>query len=277
MAAALGLRGGVVESDGGLLVSRDEYCNEAYLMNHDRDYFQRNNRFINRYLITAPVGYALLLGSSRYESSEVPLVCVGRDLRVMEEVLKGGGWNVECPYGPNTRREDCERRLSELERMDLDKYSCFLFYFSGHGSTEGMLFQPNGGLVSYSKVLDTVLTLDRLRGKPKIFIFDCCRTNSHRCRVEHLRSLQERVASNDAIVCFACTDNTASIALGAAGSIFTQNLANKLQEFGREISLVELLTQARGETYNMTLTRFGMAQEPVVHLGLNYQLLLRGL
>ena len=266
-----------MKSDGGFLISREDYCLEACLLDHDRGYFTQKKGYIMRYLITAPVGYALLLGSSRYETSLSPLKCVGKDLSVMEDVLNRCGWKVDCPFGVNTEKEGCERVIRELGRNNLDMYSCFMFYFSGHGSQEGMLFQPNGRVVSYRQVVDAVLALKNFCDKPKIIIFDCCRTDNCQEGEKPLKSLEGHFASNDTVVCFACTHNTASVALGAAGSIFTQNFANKLQELGHEVSFVDLLTQVKGETYNMTITRFGLAQEADIHFGLNYQLLLKGL
>ena len=270
-----------VESDGRLLVSRDD-CTLDLLMNHDMKYrYQGKSGHIMRYLITRPFGYALLLGSSRYKTSEGPLKCVETDLAAMEVVLRDSGWDMDAPYGCNAEKEGYEEKIQELRQANLEKYSCFLFYFSGHGSHEGMLFQPDGGVVAYKNVIDDVIALEHFRGKPKILIFDCCRTECGGSESNAVKSLGEKFASkyHDTIVCFACTDNTTSMALGDAGSIFTQNFVMKLDEFGRELSFVDLLTQAKGETYMMTKSRFGpdKAQQPVSYSGLNSQLLLKGI
>lgn len=270
------------ETDGCFLVSREEYCALGNLMDYEEKYFDQEKKgHIMRYLMTPPLGYALLLGSSRYNTSDGPLKCVETDLEVMKNVLKDSGWTVESPYGCNTEREGCRKKIKELGQANLACYSCFMFYFSGHGSKEGMLFQPDGGVLPFKEAIDSVVALESLQGKPKILIFDCCRTDCGSTEGNPLKSLGEDFASryNDTIICFACTANTAAMALGNAGSIFTQNFAKKLEEFGKEMSFVELLTQAKGETYHMTSSRFGraMAQQPVSYSGLNSQLLLKGL
>jgi hypothetical protein len=269
----------VVETDGRLLICRDDYCTLGHLMNHERSYFDRTGH-IMRYLITPPLGYALLLGSSRYSTREGQLKCVETDLAVVEAVLRDSGWQVDSPYGCNAEKQGCEKKIRELGQADLEQYSCFLFYFSGHGSHEGMLFQPDGGVIPYKHVVDSVIALEDLWGKPKILIFDCCRTDCGSSENKAVKSLGEQFAANyhDTIVCFACTANMTSIALGESGSIFTQNFASKLDQFGREMSFVELLTQAMGETFIMTRYRFGPeeAQQPISYSGLNSQLLLKG-
>ena len=273
----------VVETDGPFLVSRDDHCTLDHLMNYDRGYFKRGH--IMRYLITPPLGYALLLGSSRYSTREGQLKCVETDLAVVQAVLRDSGWQVDSPYGCNAEKQGCEEKIRELGQANLEKYSCFLFYFSGHGSHEGMLFQPDGGVIPYKHVVDSVLALEDLRGKPKILIFDCCRTDcgSTDCSSSEnkaVKSLGEHFAAkyHDTIVCFACTANTTSMALGDDGSIFTRNFASKLDQFGKVMSFVELLTQAMGETFIMTRYRFGSeeAQQPISYSGLNSQLLLKG-
>jgi hypothetical protein len=268
----------VVETDGRLLICRDDYCTLGHLMNHERSYFDRTGH-IMRYLITPPLGYALLLGSSRYSTREGQLKCVETDLAVVEAVLRDSGWQVDSPYGCNAEKQGCEKKIRELGQADLEQYSCFLFYFSGHGSHEGMLFQPDGGVIPYKHVVDSVIALEDLWGKPKILIFDCCRTDCGSSENKAVKSLGEQFAANyhDTIVCFACTANMTSIALGESGSIFTQNFASKLDQFGREMSFVELLTQAMGETFIMTRYRFGPeeAQQPISYSGLNSQLLLK--
>ena len=283
--AALGLdKGGPVQSDGSFLVSRTEYCGMAALMNHEERYFHAENRksYIRRYLIKRPIGFAILLGSSRYDASAQPMKCVEKDLESMRMVLEEGGWEVDTPYGCNVDREGYDTIERELRGRDLKKYSCFMFYFSGHGSLEGMLLEPDGDPVPFKDVVDMVLRLEDFQRKPKILIFDCCRGNDAACEDEgasrSFKSLGDHFASkyHDMIVCFACTKNATSVAAHENGSIFTQNFAKKLQWFGSRMSFVDLLTQAMGETFHVVKSMFEMDQQPVSYSGLNAQLLLRG-
>ena len=254
-----------------------EHCDTGDLMDHDERYLHPLNRnYIRRYLIRRPLGYALLLGSSRYNVEEQPLDCVEKDLKEMGAVLREGGWAVHAPHGSATTISGYQQELEKLKTSNLENYSCFMFYFSGHGSQEGIRLQPDGHCVPFMAVVNDVVKLTGLLGKPKIIIFDCCRTD--RC-VEGFNPLDcKDFATNycDTIVCYACSSNNVSIALGKHGSIFTQIFAKKLQYLGRRMSFVELLNQARGETYHVTKLRFKMGQQPISESSLNCQLLLKG-
>ena len=277
--AAIGLdKPRPVQSDGSFLVTKPESV-AALLMDHDERFFQPDRKYIRRYLIRPPLGYALLLGSSRCSAAEEPLKCVEKDLQVMGEVLSEGGWEVNTPYRCNAVMRDYEEVMQGLGGRDMKKYSCFMFYFSGHGSPEGMLFQPNGNVVRFKDTIDTVVRLGDLLGKPKILIFDCCRECGDKGSSEsNFNSLAEQFESkyHDTIVCYACTKYTPSLGAHENGSIFTQNFAKKLQRFGRELSFVDLLSQAKGETACVAQVRFEMDQQPISHSGLNAQLLLKG-
>lgn len=263
-----------VQRDGPILVTSPEYCDMAGLMTNDQKYLHpENNKYIMRYLIQKPLGYALLLGSSRYPT-EQPLLCVEKDLKDMEAVLKDGGWDVHQPHNGTTTIVGYEHELGKLKRLDLNNYSCFMFYFSGHGSKEGILLQPYGDCVSYKSVTDSIVNLRGLQGKPKIIIFDCCRRMDGELSSP---GCDFATGYHDTIICYACSSNATSIALGKDGSVFTQNFAKKLQQFGREMSFVELLNQAKGETYHVIKSRFKQAQQPVSESGLNCQLLLKGI
>ena len=281
---ALGLeKGRPVESDGSVLLTTPEYFAVAALMNHDERYFHPQNRnYIRRYLIKKPLGYALLLGSSHYNVADVahqPLKCVEKDLRVMEEMLREGGWEVSVPYGCNTEVGNYRDEMRKLGGRDMKSYSCFMFYFSGHGSPEGMLLQPNGDVVRFEEVINSVRRLEDLQGRPKILIFDCCRGGGDDCAVgSRFMSLGEQFASkyHDMVVCFACTNNATSVAGHENGSVFTQNFARKMRQLGRELSFVDLLSQVTGETYYVVRQRYDMDQHPVSYSGLTAQLLLKG-
>lgn len=279
---ALGLeKGRPVQSDGSFLVTTPEYYSVAALMNHDEGYFHRQNRnYIRRYLIKRPLGYALLLGSSHYNVSEQPLQCVEKDLQVMGAVLVEGGWEVNVPHGCNTEVRNYREVMGGLGGKDLKRYSCFMFYFSGHGSPEGILLQPNGDVIKFEEVINSVRQLEDLKGRPKILIFDCCRGSGDdgglRSGFMSLGGEQFASKYHDMVVCFACTNNATSVAAHENGSIFTQNFATKMRQFGRELSFVDLLSQVTGETYYVVRERYKLDQHPVSYSGLTAQLLLKG-
>ena len=285
--AALGERG-TVQSDGAFPVAKPDRSSLTGLIEHDKPFLAKDRQFIKRYLIRQPLGYALLLGSSRYynaaDGQESHLLCVEKDLDSMRAVLSSGGWEVDTPHGDSTEKENYAEVMQVLREKDLKSHSCFMLYYSGHGSPEGMLLQPNYDLISFKEVVNMVLSMDDLLGKPKILIFDCCRENplcqaeSQGCLNSGFKSLGENFAAthHDMIICFACSNNTASLGALSDGSIFTQHFVVAMREFGKELSFVELLDQAKGNTLHVARSVFKMNQQPVSYSGLNAQLLLKG-
>ena len=276
------------ELESGLLfpMTIEESYPATQLLDHEKPFVVRDSRFLKRYTINSPLGYALLLGSSQFDATTEPLLCVKTDLVIMETVLKDTGWHVKAPYGPSTSWENYTDAMEELrEKSDLRSYSCFMFYFSGHGTPEGILLQPQT-LVPFKGVIDAIQGIKSLEGKPKILIFDCCRQDSttHSAGFNevggnpNVLKLGEHFAEthNDMIVCFACSHNTKSLSAVSHGSLFTMHLVTALSRFSHDLSFVEILDQAKGGTLHIARQLFHSNQQPVSYSGLNAQLLLKG-
>lgn len=282
-----------VEKDAPFPMAASESYPKTQLLDHEERFrfVVQDYAFLKRYMIKAPLGYALLLGSSQYDAAREPLLCVKTDLDSMEEVLSSKGWKVEVPYGYGSftiNSENYEEAVRKLrEKQDLSKYSCFMFYFSGHGTPEGLLLQGNV-LVPFKTVIDTVQDIQALLGKPKILIFDCCRGREGCEGVggggwqtsgnPNVLKLGENFADthHDMIVCFACSHNTESLSAVSHGSLFTQHFVVAMRQFSEHISFVEVLDQAKGGTLHVARELFKTNQQSVSYNGLNAQLLLKG-
>ena len=275
-----------LESESLLPMAIEEFYPATQLMDHEKPFVVHDNRFLKRYTINPPLGYALLLGSSKFDATSEPLLCVKTDLKTMKCVLEDTGWHVKAPYGPSTSGENYADAMEELRgKSDLSSYSCFMFYFSGHGTPEGMLLQPHN-LAPFKEVIDAIQGIKSLEGKPKILIFDCCRQDS----TDHSAAFSQREGNanvlklgehfaethNDMIVCFACTHNTKSLSAVSHGSLFTMHLATALSRFSHDLSFVEIVDQAKGGTLHIARQLFRSNQQPVSYSGLNAQLLLKG-
>ena len=254
-------------------VANSESAPAENLLDYEERFLDKDRKFLKRYMMKPPMGYALLLGCKQYDDTDQPLLCVDKDLNSMTKVLNEIGIE-EANSGSRTTKEDYERmKHSLLSKKDLNKYSCFMLYYSGHGSPDGLLLYPNHE-VPFKHVLEMVQGIPALHGKPKILIFDCCRGNDD-CNTAGL-DFMESSTFGDMIVCFACTHNAVSINVVLDGSVFTQHFVVALREFRHETSFVDLLDQAKGNTFQVVRSLFDRRQQAVSYNYLNAQLMLRG-
>ena len=234
---------------------------------------------IAEYGIKDPVGVALLFGSdcTPTHSEENRLKCVSMDLARIDGALKVCGFTVINPYR-NVKGEVTltyrviENHIAALLRDPcLDEYSSFLFYFSGHGVSRGILLSETDpeipdGVLTYRKIAETVSNIPATHGRPKIFIFDCCRTaldKEDSESVEVKRGGQSDFSADteskyenekvpevypppDSVLCFAVTDG--QMARGCeSGSLYTTRLANALQKCHKKFSFSDIVHEAHGK------------------------------
>ena len=117
--------------------------------------------------------YGLLVGVSRYEKEHCDLPAAGRDMMLMKAALAGGlkfeKDNIRLlGEGGLVEARSFARALSEFEGM-IEREDTFLFYFSGHGTRDGLCFSD--GMVNLQSIVDYV---ERMRAERKIVILDCC-------------------------------------------------------------------------------------------------------
>lgn len=271
------------ERDVAVTMSEDE------LLENAQKYLDPEHHAIKRYVVKEPLGFALLIGSDRCENQDV-LRCVRADLMMMERALTDSMWTVENPC---VKRGCSKVSLSgdayvdimkDISEKELDKYSCFLYYYSGHGTPNGIVFS-GGDYLAFSDVVETVCSQPSLKGKPKVIIFDTCRNLPPAPNLDPDFEVKgpvdkeaggeaERKTPPDTIVCFSTDKGEASYGTGRGGSIYTIQLAQAMRNFSNVLSFGEIMTQVTASTNCMSSARLGVKQHPVYTNGLNYQLLL---
>lgn len=241
---------------------------------------------IEEYPVKEPVGVALLFGSDSSPVSgdgaddEERLKSVKIDLIRMENSLSHCGFKVMNPC-----LDRASPRVTLLHEMisntiqklrsdpDLNKYSCFLFYFTGHGISRGILLSEDHaipaaekGVLPFSTIVQTISNILATHSKPKIFIFDCCRTDhdyrslenaevksgserDYQADTEHTLNSQkepEVYPPADSLLCFAAVDTQPSWG-DKYGSFYTFHLATILRKYHKRASICDIVNDARAK------------------------------
>ena len=220
---------------------------------------------LKRYAIVdeKKVCFAVLLGSDQLPGKE-PLKSVPEDLKLMENTLK------DCQFQV-TNRSLVEGEVAKFERGHLDgilndlasvpelaDYSCYLFYYSGHGCHDGILTATRE-CITFSEIVVGVGKLLKESHKPRIFIFDCCRSDCCNLQLNHdslLSSLED--AGNyvsDSIICFSTLDLQSSWGT-KSGSAFTLEFAQALEQFHKLLPITEIIAQASGRARGRFSSRY---------------------
>eukprot|EP00479_Gromia_sphaerica_P006540 TRINITY_DN1890_c0_g1_i1.p1 TRINITY_DN1890_c0_g1~~TRINITY_DN1890_c0_g1_i1.p1 ORF type:complete len:216 (-),score=38.05 TRINITY_DN1890_c0_g1_i1:241-840(-) len=117
-------------------------------------------------------GNALVIGNGNY--GDVQKSCT-RDADAMVNILKKIGFDVI--YLQNVSSGEILETTRKLRLMDHSEASSFLMYFSGHGSKNVIYGNGSEDAVEIIEIVE-MFQPDRcksLSGKPKIFLWDCCR------------------------------------------------------------------------------------------------------
>ena len=277
-----------------------------------------DQRQIKKYEIEEPIGFAVLLGSDR-NGTEEPTTCVCKDLILMARSLKAcpGKWEISSPciregthdviLTPGRLREIIEDLTNSPTRFA--PFSCFLFYYSGHGISSGVVL-CDGNTVSYKSIVES-LCIPALKDKPKIFIFDSCRHDSDIENYEEAAgewSNEEGTEGKSGIpnfhehidlkfqkeknhgypppntgIYFSAADGMPCVGYHGIGSIYTLQLSHALPQFCSALSFCEIMTQVNGMTVriseaclNDNKERNRRVQQPVHYSTLNKLLVLSG-
>ena len=221
--------------------------NCLYEMNEDdsRVLLDMSKNFNERvyYDVKEPVGYGLLVGC-RGLSSENPLSdAVFKDVQTMDRALKRTGkWETKCLDSENLTRIDLYEALNNVLLVnELEKYSVFLFYFSGHGNQYGVLFDDNR-TAAYDKIVRRISELEVLKNKPKVLVFDTCRNRTTDVDGKIPRGIQPNVLPPHFLLCFSTM--CWSLMDRSEGSFYTLALAHSLRTFGQRYMLYEVVTNA---------------------------------
>ena len=245
---------------------RDARFLEVYNNLVSVDYgIQEESGIVPCYEVRKPIGYALLLGCDR-TPDDPQFLLIRQDLVLMEETLSDGGWVVSnpCLNAGSLNLTACNDYLNSLKddrSLMLDKYSCFMFYYSGHGISEGLLLS-DGRCIPYEEIVTRISSIPALVNKPKIFIFDSCRTAIDRKKesqgiwnylpfnksidLRHNEQKMRDYPPPHTVISFSACEGMASFLDDDSGSFYTRDLSNKLKQYGKLLSFGEILTLVNG-------------------------------
>ena len=227
----------------------------------------------------------------------LPSVCV--DMDRMSTTLANKGLDIIC-------RADCLDKnrffghLDSLNNLPLDRYSVFLFYYTGHGLSEGVVLNDSG-VIPYADIVTKVSASPCLQDKPKIFIFDSCRNTTYKrqpgnyspadyvtsknqfefhkgiqqFRELEVRSRQEPYPPPHTLICFSATVGTPSFMDGEEGSFYTLALSHAFSQFGHYRSFPEIIAQVNASVREILHSK-NQEQHPVFISTLEKQLVLTG-
>ncbi|XP_064392221.1 uncharacterized protein LOC135339913 isoform X4 [Halichondria panicea] len=244
----------------------------------------RYDEYNMHYDIGRPPGYAILLGNDREYPADPELLPVMKDLRLMNDVLHSCGWKVSPIAGhPDMTSKQFDAMFNPILSSDFNQYSCFMFYYTGHGNSKGLLLS-DGCCKPYVDIVQRVSSIYSLVGKPKIFIFDSCRSGKEKSHHWNffkgiLRAHVENVSVNyppsDTLICYSANEGMQGYSHDNYGSCYTFHLAAKLRQFWNTLTFTEIVTLVHGWTVQLA-QQWGKGQQPVVYNALNRLLMFGG-
>ena len=243
----------------------------------------QQDKDISHYDIGQPAGYAVLLGNDRKDQIDPGPLPLMKDFHLMSDVLHDCGWYVQpIPEYPGMSLKECDTKLNSVYVDDFDQYSCFMFYYSGHGNSEGLLLS-DGCCKPYVDIVQSVSSINSLTGKPKIFIFDSCRCKKEKSRWNffrdinkiHSENLTENYPPPDTLICYSASEGMEGYSHDDNGSFYTSQLADKLRQFWNRLTFTEIVTLVHGWTVHLAQQE-KKQQQPVMYNSLNRLLLFGG-
>ena len=218
-----------------------------------------------------PIGACCLIGNKGV-NTEQPLYSTRNDVDDLAAVFEHVGVKVLVrEHFLEMRTEDVISILNRLK--NLDQYSCFIFYYTGHGKNCG-IHLDGGHTFRFKRIVDFIMSISGLLGKPKVFLFDCCRVYTDDaikrdkcCKTEAYR---------DCVIGYACSSGEEAFIsddpFAKNHSIFTKALCTTLLTHHRHWPLVSVLIQASRLTQK-SIENFS-TQTPQVIVQLQKQLFL---
>lgn len=234
-----------------------------------------------------PIAHCWLVANSS-EDTGAPLHCTANDLHYVAATFRKVGAKIECQKRYKGMKDaDVLSLLNTLKSMNLKSCPCFIFYYSGHGKNCGIQLDEDNTF-SFRKILDAITSLSDLEGKPKVFIFDCCRVYDDQ---PECRKNCKAESYTDCLIAYACSSGEQAFISNSPyaenNSIFTKAFCGMLLSNHRQWPLVSILTHASSLTkdsledyYHQTRLlssnkqEFVSSQTPYVILKLRKQLYL---
>ena len=220
-----------------------------------------------------PTGFYCVIGN-RGDNTGKPLYATKNDVEIVTDTLRRLGMRpvVEKHY-PEMTNGDVYSILDVLTSTNLGKCPCFVFYYSGHGKDCGIHLDRNG-TYPFKAIVDHITSLPNLKGKPKVFLFDCCRVYDN--DVDHCKDHRAARSCTDCIIAYSCSKGEeayiSDVPCASNHSVFTKYLCLMLSSHYRQWSLVSILMHSNRLTQK-TMDGF-YSQTPQVIMNLQKQLYL---
>ena len=172
-----------------------------------------------------PEIYALLTAVGDYRSqNRVSLPCSAGDLDTISHALSSG-----LKVGADNMRilgtdgyvsvHSFARAMAEFGAL-LKKEDTFLFYFSGHGQREELIFSD--GAVTVQSIVDYI---DRLSAGSRVVILDCCYSGGAQVPSVNDLTFEESIAAfagkGIALMASSSADSTSRLSEGGRSSLYT--------------------------------------------------------
>jgi len=185
----------------------------------------------------------------------------------LNAALEGRGLRVEAPWIDQPGGEPMLRRLRQvLANQVLVADDGFVFCFCGHGGAIHLMGNDNVP-TSYQAIIDAI-DIEKLRGRPKLVVFDCCRGNL-------ASELGQLRLPKDMILARSTALSTQAFEQQSVGNVYSNRLAAAISSHAAAHSVVDLLKLTQGKVHGL---RTPTPQVAHVELTLGaYHLFLGGL
>jgi hypothetical protein len=127
--------------------------------------------------------YAVVVGIDKYKTKP-KLRYARNDAEGMAKLLKNQGFEVVELYDQDATREEINDAMEETVASKIKEKDCFVFFYSGHGTTESFDGHDYGYLVPFDATdkKGSLLSMEALsslsaklgRGLHQLFLMDCC-------------------------------------------------------------------------------------------------------
>ena len=161
----------------------------------------------------------------------------------LKAALEGRGLRVEAPWIDQPGGEPMLQRLRQVLASEVRPTDDgFVFCFCGHGDTTELLGNDNVR-TSYQAIVDAIDT-EKLRGTPKLVVFDCCRGNA-------ASELGQLRLPKDMILARSTALGTRAWAQDGVGNVYSKRLAAAIHSHAAAHSVEDLLKLTQGGAHTL--------------------------
>ena len=162
----------------------------------------------------------------------------------LHDALQGRGLRVEAPW---INQPGGKRMLNRLRRVLKSEVrptdDGFVFCFCGHGDATELLGNDNVR-TSYQAIINMIANEPKLKGKPKLLVFDCCLLVTS-------AGLGQLHVPENTILAFATALSTISWAQNGVGNVYSNRLAAATRSHAATDSVEDLLKLTQGGVHGV--------------------------